>query len=326
MIKELHEIEARTKPKSGKLKKRIIKKYKWAFFACFFFLFFMVLIPIFFLTLFSTYDSTPEEILVYKIAPQRSIEDSLKCEERYGGRWIDIMVFHYVLFEFDWDKVKFSKMSKVIEDRIISGVETYEDILGKKDYEGYKELRDYYYKIYDDIADVETIDEDKEIVYEMYYPIPKGYQFTHYDDFGADRSYGGERNHMGNDIMAHMGTPIVAVAPGIIEKIGWNELGGWRIGIRDNKNRYWYYAHMKEYAENMRQGKRVYSGEVIGYVGNTGYGPEGTKGKFDYHLHIQIGVEFQEGELTWINPYELLMTLRYNNRITLEEDEEDDGN
>ncbi|SHK47347.1 Murein DD-endopeptidase MepM and murein hydrolase activator NlpD, contain LysM domain [Paramaledivibacter caminithermalis DSM 15212] len=227
------------------------------------------------------------------------------------------MVFHYVLFEFDWDKVKFSKMSKVIKKRIIEKGETYKDILGESDYEGYKELRDYYYKIYDDMADIKTIDDEKEIVYEMCYPIPEGYQFTHYDDFGADRSYGGERNHMGNDIMANIGTPIVAVASGIIEKIGWNELGGWRIGIRDNQNRYWYYAHMKEYAEDMKQGKRVYVGNVIGYVGSSGYGSKGTTGKFADHLHIQIGVEFQEGKLTWVNPYEFLMTLRDNNRKIL---------
>lgn len=275
-----------------------------------------------FLTLFSSYDSTAEKILIYNIAPRRAIEDSLKCEEKFGEKWIDNMVFFYALFELDWDKVKYSKMSKVIEDRIIEKEETYEDILGKSDYEGYKELRDYYYKIYDGMADIETVDEEKEIVFDMYYPIPKGYRTTHYDDFGADRSFGGERNHMGNDVMGKKGTPIVAAASGWIEKIGWNRLGGWRIGIRDDNNRYWYYAHMSEYAEDMKKGKMISAGDIIGYIGNSGYGPVGTTGKFANHLHIQIGVEFEEGKLTWINPYEYLMNLHDNSKVELKENDD----
>lgn len=290
-------------------------------------MFFIIFIPIVFLTLFGGYDTTPEEVLIYKIAPKRAIEDSLRCEEKFGGKWIDTMVFFYALFERDWDRVRFSKMSRVIEDRIIEKGESYEDILGKGDYEGYKELKDYYYKIYDNMADIETVDEKKEVVFDMYYPIPSGYRTTHYDDFGSGRSFGGERNHMGNDIMGKRGIPIAAAASGWIEKIGWNTLGGWRIGIRDYNNRYWYYAHMDQYAENMEERKRVRAGEVIGYIGDSGYGKKGTTGMFPDHLHIQIGVEYEEGKLTWINPYDLLMTLRDNSRIELlEENEKDEDN
>ena len=52
------------------------------------------------------------------------------------------------------------------------------------------------------------------------------------DDFGTGRSYGFARKHLGNDLLGSMGTPIVAVESGTVEALGWNQYGGWRIGIR----------------------------------------------------------------------------------------------
>ena len=47
--------------------------------------------------------------------------------------------------------------------------------------------------------------------------------------------------------MGSIGTPIIAVESGTIEHLGWNQYGGWRIGIRSNdKKRYYYYAHPDE--------------------------------------------------------------------------------
>ncbi|MBE6954507.1 MAG: M23 family metallopeptidase, partial [Ruminococcaceae bacterium] len=61
-------------------------------------------------------------------------------------------------------------------------------------------------------------------------PIAAGYGYAHYDDFGASRSYGFQRKHLGHDMMGALGTPIVAVEGGIVEAAGWNQYGGWRVG------------------------------------------------------------------------------------------------
>lgn len=61
-----------------------------------------------------------------------------------------------------------------------------------------------------------------------YSPIAYGYSFSHYDDFGAPRSYGFKRNHLGNDLLGSIGTPIIAVESGVVETVGWNRYGGWR--------------------------------------------------------------------------------------------------
>jgi murein DD-endopeptidase MepM/ murein hydrolase activator NlpD len=89
--------------------------------------------------------------------------------------------------------------------------------------------------------------------------------------------------------------------------MGWNELGGWRIGITDKNNTYWYYAHMNSFEEGMYQGLSVTAGTVIGYVGNSGYGTVGTTGKFADHLHLQIGITMEDSRgNVWINPYEIV--------------------
>ena len=78
-------------------------------------------------------------------------------------------------------------------------------------------------------------------------PIAAGYWYSHYEDFGASRGYGFARKHLGNDLMGSLGTPIVAVESGTVEAMGWNQYGGWRIGIRsDDTKRYYYYAHLQK--------------------------------------------------------------------------------
>ena len=62
-------------------------------------------------------------------------------------------------------------------------------------------------------------------------PIAKGFYYNHYDDFGKKRSYGFSRPHLGNDLMGQVGSPVIAVESGRVEALGWNQYGGWRIGI-----------------------------------------------------------------------------------------------
>ena len=99
-------------------------------------------------------------------------------------------------------------------------------------------------------------------------PIAAGYGYAHYDDFGASRSYGFKRKHLGHDMMGALGTPIVAVEGGTVEAAGWNQYGGWRVGIRSHdKKRYYYYAHLRKddpFATGIEEGATVNAGDVIG--------------------------------------------------------------
>jgi murein DD-endopeptidase MepM/ murein hydrolase activator NlpD len=89
-------------------------------------------------------------------------------------------------------------------------------------------------------------------------------------------SYGGLRTdvpggwHHGDDIFAPLGTPVVAVADGTLNRAGWERLGGWRLWVRDNEGDQFYYAHLSGYSPLALSGERVHRGEVIGFVGNTG--------------------------------------------------------
>ncbi|SKC41149.1 M23 family metallopeptidase [Maledivibacter halophilus] len=184
-------------------------------------------------------------------------------------------------------------------------------------------LYDIYSKIFDDLR-VGPIPEKKEIYkwneIEKKWELKdiKHYSYTSTDDFGASRTYGGDRKHEGNDLIATMGTPIVSMTDGVITRLGWNEYGGKRIGITSNRGTYFYYAHMDRYEEGMKKGKKVKAGDVIGYIGDTGYGPVGTKGKIPSHLHIQIGFKLGKysNGYTWFNPYDIIKFLD-NHRITL---------
>ena len=112
--------------------------------------------------------------------------------------------------------------------------------------------------------------------------------------------------HEGNDILAEPGTPIMSVTAGRVENIGWLFYSGWRVGIRADDGRYWFYAHMKRFASGLDIGDRVEAGTVIGRVGNTGYGNKpGHFGEFTYHLHIGI----EEANGTWVNPYPVMKRL-----------------
>lgn len=132
-----------------------------------------------------------------------------------------------------------------------------------------------------------------------YSPIAKTFPYSCYDDFGAVRTYGYTRPHLGHDLMAAVGTPVIAIESGTIEVLGWNQYGGWRIGIRSNDSkRYWYYAHLRQnrpFAEGLKEGGTVQAGDVIGYVGRTGYSTTENINNIDeYHLHLGLELVFDE--------------------------------
>lgn len=121
------------------------------------------------------------------------------------------------------------------------------------------------------------------------------------------RNFGGERQHEGTDIMALVNErgryPIISMTDGTVEKIGWLRLGGYRIGIRSPRGGYYYYAHLYDYAKDFQEGDEVKAGELLGFMGDSGYGEEGTIGQFAVHLHVGIYVDDENGEEMSLNPY-----------------------
>ena len=173
--------------------------------------------------------------------------------------------------------------------------------------------------------EAEVIGEDGQSTWQKKYglkgycPIARGFDYTHYDDFGAGRSYGYKRRHLGHDMMGLVGVPIIAVESGTVEALGWNQYGGWRIGIRSHDGlRYYYYAHLRKghpFTQGIAEGVEVEAGQVIGYVGMTGYSatPD-TNGMTVPHLHFGLQLIFDESQKEgnneiWIDVYQLVNLL-----------------
>ena len=193
----------------------------------------------------------------------------------------------------------------------------------------------YYYESYSAVLgefignySIEVDDENGTTHFENKYgikaflPIAKNYSFSHYDDFGASRSYGFKRTHLGNDLMGSIGTPIIAVESGVIEHLGWNQYGGWRIGIRSfDGKRYYYYAHLRKnhpFASGLYEGATVTAGDVIGYLGMTGYSTKENVNNINIpHLHFGMQLIFDESQVDgnneiWIDVYNIVEFLKKN--------------
>lgn len=151
-----------------------------------------------------------------------------------------------------------------------------------------------------------------------YFPVPQSTNtdrkwINYVDSWGYARTYGGERTHEGTDIMALENVrgiyPILSVSDGVITNKGWLEQGGYRLGITTDSGAYLYYAHMASYAQNLKEGDHVTAGQLLGYMGDTGYSVvEGTTGKFDVHLHFGIYLNETTQEIS-VNPYWILKYL-----------------
>ncbi|KAI4449828.1 hypothetical protein C823_004361 [Eubacterium plexicaudatum ASF492] len=174
--------------------------------------------------------------------------------------------------------------------------------------------------------------DSKEMQYGLkaFSPIAKGFPYTDYDDFGSFRSFGYRRQHLGHDMMGQIGTPIIAVESGYVECLGWNRYGGWRIGIRSfDKKRYYYYAHLRQnfpYCKSLKEGSVVTAGDVIGYMGHTGYSDTENTNNIDIiHLHFGLQLIFDESQKEgnneiWISCYELARFLSRNRSETVKDE------
>ncbi|NLD19921.1 MAG: polysaccharide deacetylase family protein [Clostridiales bacterium] len=160
-------------------------------------------------------------------------------------------------------------------------------------------------------------------------PVAEGYYYSDFDDFGENRSYGYSRRHLGHDMITSVGTPVVAVESGTVEALGWNQYGGWRIGIRSyDKERYYYYAHLRKdspFADNLYIGAQVTGGDVIGYTGQTGYSIKENVNNIDTpHLHFGLQLIFEEDAKDsptqiWIDLFDIARLLS-THRCTVVED------
>ena len=121
---------------------------------------------------------------------------------------------------------------------------------------------------------------------------PLGGPFSHFDDFGAPRHYGGW--HKGNDLIASTGTPVLAVESGRVEHRA-NRIGGNSAYIFADSGNYYYSTHLSAY-ENVGTGW-VPAGAVIGYVGDSGNAAGLPHLHFEYHLG---------GRGNHINPYPIV--------------------
>jgi murein DD-endopeptidase MepM/ murein hydrolase activator NlpD len=134
-----------------------------------------------------------------------------------------------------------------------------------------------------------------------------GYVFPIYGPASTSDSFGAPRTttwHHGVDIFAPLGAPVLAVADGTLFNVGWNDIGGNRLWIRDGAGNEFYYAHLSAYSPLAREGAAVRAGDVIGFVGTTG-DAAGTPP----HLHFEI----HPRQLLWmgydgaIDPYPYLL-------------------
>jgi murein DD-endopeptidase MepM/ murein hydrolase activator NlpD len=115
------------------------------------------------------------------------------------------------------------------------------------------------------------------------------------DSWHAPRD-GGAREHKGIDIFAPRGTEVVAVADGVISFIGDQRLGGHCVWLTTENGASFYYAHLDRWAPGLYEGMEVQSGDLLGFVGNTGNAAHTPS-----HLHFGINQNDQ-----MVNPYPIL--------------------
>ncbi|MDE5802165.1 MAG: M23 family metallopeptidase [Lachnospiraceae bacterium] len=250
--------------------------------------------------------------------------------------WVEMLAYLGARYGGDFssnDKKLAKDVAKLAEQLIEEGV-TMEELT--KDMQYYAYYKEAYGAVLGGMVgeyEIEEADENGNKVWKRVYglkafsPIARGFEYTHYADFGSNRSYGYQRPHLGHDMMGQIGTPIIAVESGYVEAIGWNQYGGWRIGIRSfDGRRYYYYAHMRQnypYAEGLAEGSIVTAGDVIGYMGHTGYSATENVNNIEViHLHWGMQLIFDESQKDgsnqiWIDVYPLTQFL-YKHRSEVE--------
>lgn len=263
--------------------------------------------------------------------------DIASYEEEIHLDWITLLAYAAVQCGGAFEQQSLADIEEVAQ-ALKAGKATKESLSKKYQY------FDYYYEAYEAVLggmlgeyEIEKESEDGEIICEKQYglkaysPIAQGFPYQEYDDFGAERTFGYKRAHLGHDMLGQVGTPIICVESGYVEAIGWNKYGGWRIGIRSfDQKRYYYYAHLRQnrpYAEGLEVGDVVTAGDVIGYMGRTGYSDTENVNNIDaVHLHIGLQLIFDESQKEgnneiWIDFYQLSLFLKAHQSQVIRNDE-----
>ncbi|MFV0343150.1 MAG: M23 family metallopeptidase [Anaerocolumna sp.] len=245
--------------------------------------------------------------------------------------WIELLAYLGTKYGGDFSRYKEKDMAELVK-KLQSKEETMESLT--KDLKHYS----YYLEAYNAVLgglvgeyEIQKVSDENpeekvwvtEYGLKAYLPIAKYFPYNDYDDFGVSRSYGYKRRHLGHDMMGQVGTPIIAVESGFVEALGWNQYGGWRIGIRSfDGKRYYYYAHLRKnfpYNKELEVGSVVTAGDVIGYLGRTGYSATENMNNIDTpHLHFGLQLIFDESQKEgnneiWIDCYDIINFL-YRNR------------
>lgn len=124
--------------------------------------------------------------------------------------WVELLAYTAAKTGGTFDKSALKTMEKAAQ-ALFDGEKTLEELTEKLQY------YPYYKEAYDAAIGglVGEYEEEKEDgTYETryglkgYFPLARGFDYTHYDDFGVSRSYGYKRRHLGHDMMGLTGTPI----------------------------------------------------------------------------------------------------------------------
>jgi murein DD-endopeptidase MepM/ murein hydrolase activator NlpD len=117
----------------------------------------------------------------------------------------------------------------------------------------------------------------------------QGYVFPVFRTFAYGDTFGNVRKdvpggwHHGDDIVAPLGTPVLAVAHGTVFSVGFEKIGGRRLWLRDDRGNEFYYAHLSAYSPFAVNGAVVHAGDVLGFVGRSGDAEGGP-----FHLHFEV--------------------------------------
>ena len=213
-----------------------------------------------------------------------------------------------------------SSVKKAVDD--LKGDQSPEELLGNL-YQYYGYYHEAYSAVLGGLVGSYAIEKDGQWIpsygLKAFSPIASGYGYSHCDDFGVGRSFGFKRKHLGHDMMGSLGTPVVAVEGGIVEVMGWNRYGGWRIGIRSfDSRRYYYYAHLQKdmpFAPGLQEGDVVHAGDLIGFMGRTGYSDRENVNNIEtVHLHFGLQLVFDESQKEclseiWVDVYDIVRLL-----------------
>lgn len=265
-----------------------------------------------------------------------AMEKAYKCDvesrtEEVKLNWIELLAYLGAKYGGSFSKYKEKDMSNLVK-KLQSKEETIASLT--KDMKYYT----YYYEAYTavlgglvgdyEVQEATAANPEEKVWIKKYglkafHPLAKNFPYSDYDDFGVSRSYGYKRQHLGHDMMGQVGTPVIAVESGYVEAIGWNQYGGWRLGIRSfDKKRYYYYAHLRKnfpYNKSLKEGSIVQAGDVIGYLGRTGYSRNENANNIDTsHLHFGLQLIFDESQKEgvneiWVDCYDIVKFL-YRNR------------